>query len=61
MNTQIQKGLAEPYGYRSLANAVEAELSVQVPSQRALAGVRELHSLSTRGLAGAFLEVSAAA
>ena len=32
MNTQIQKGLAEPYGYHSLANAVGARLLVEVPS-----------------------------
>ena len=32
MNTQIQKGLAEPYGDRSLANAVGARLLVEVPS-----------------------------
>ena len=32
MNTQIQQGSAEPYGYRSLANAVGAKLLVEVPS-----------------------------
>ena len=32
MNTQIEKGVVEPCGYSSLANAVEARLLGQVPS-----------------------------
>ena len=53
MNRQIQKGLVEPYGYRSLANAVGARLLVEVPSWTGVVWRPGMHSFATRAMAGA--------
>ena len=54
MNTEIQKGLVEPNGYGSLANAVGARLLVEVPSWTGVVwrpeGVQLAHQSNRRRL-----------